>query len=390
MRRDKIYEDLEFSEDFSVNDWNSVIKLKLRKYFRNDELFNSNEELLRTEIINYIRFSEKPEYLALFEWTYTLFTQCIEIDQDLILSELADSFDEVSNTDLKWMSNVLTQPDSSSFSERDKINYCFKVIDDILEGVFKPRFKLLCKLVDYKESRVLQDNSSIDFGNLINNFLESEKETARLFLKDPIFFISTNQWRNIAAHKSFIINKDSIEIEYGRTNIQSISIEYEKFYQILNWTQNIYRVIRLAQVLIYLNYTEQIVKILGGTNNIGIRFESSLLHLIHNMQIVGFKFVSTEESNGTFCLNFKSKPNHDLESSIIHASQCLDQLSCAIFDDEFVKDKFQKTKIILVDDQMNKMASASVKIEIALKKSESKMTLDDYIKNIDFEFNNYA
>ena len=109
------------------------------------------------------------------------------------------------------------------------------------------------------------------------------------------------------------------------------------------------------------------------------------MHLIHNVQIVGFKFVSTEELNGVFCLNLKPKLNHDLKSSLIHASQCLDQLSCAIFDDEFVRDNFQQTKVSLVDDEMKSLASASVSIGIALKRAENKITLDEYLKNVDFK-----
>jgi hypothetical protein len=385
LRRDKIYEDLKFSTDFSVEDWNAFIKLKLGKYFTEDSVFEENKEILRTEIVNYIKFCTKPEYFKLFEWTFDLYKECIGSDRQKTIKILADSFDDVSSTDMKWMTNVLTQPDSSSFSERDKISYYFKVVDETLEGAFKPRFKLLDKLVNFKLSHVVIDNSNFDFGKLIRDFLPQVKSDLSLFLEDPIFSISTNQWRNIAAHKSFTINKDNIAIEYGRGNIQTRTISYADFYRIVHWTQDIYRVIRLGQVLTDLNYIKEIVAELGGTGNMNVRFESSLLHLVNNIQIVGFKFVSTEELNGVFCLNLKSKLNHDLKSSLIHASQFLDQLSCSIFDDLFIRNKFQTTKVSLVDDEMKSLASASVSIEIALKRAESKITLDEYLKNVDFK-----
>ena len=123
MRRDKIYEDLEFSTEFSVEDWNALIKLKLGKYFTEDSVFEKNKELLRTEIINYIKFCTKTEYFKLFEWTFDLYKECIDSDRQSTIKILADSFYDVSNTDMKWMTNVLTQPDSSSFSERDKIKH---------------------------------------------------------------------------------------------------------------------------------------------------------------------------------------------------------------------------------------------------------------------------
>jgi hypothetical protein len=112
------------------------------------------------------------------------------------------------------------------------------------------------------------------------------------------------------------------------------------------------------------------------------------LHIIHNIQIVGFEFVSNEELNDIFCINVKGKINHDVKSSLIHASQCLDKLSCAIYNDEFVRDNFKKTKICIVDDNRNTLASATISIEVALKKVKGELTLDEYLSKMEFEVNN--
>jgi len=389
MTLNNIYEDLHFLTEFSVGDWNALIKLKFKKYFSSDKILEKNKELLRTEVINYITFCTKPEYFKLFEWTYDLYKGCFSIDKQKTIEILSKSFDEVSNTDIKWMTNVLTQPNSKNFSERDKISYYFKIIDETLEGAFKPRFKLLDKLANFKLSQIVIDNTSFDFGKLIKDFPVIFQTDIRLFLEDPIFSISTNQWRNIAAHKSYTITKDNIIIEYGSGNLQSKTISYEDFYKIVYWTQDIHRIIRLGQVLTDLNYIEEIVAEIGGVENMNIRFESSLLHLIHNMQIVGFEFVSTEEQKDTFCLNVKGKDGHDVKSSLIHASQCLDQLSCAIYDDKFVRGSFLKTQINIVDEKQNILASATIPIEIALKKVKSEIELEQYLDNMKFEIKNY-
>jgi hypothetical protein len=357
----------------------------LRKYFLNETIFDKNKEILRTELINYIKFFKKSEYLELFEWTYNFFKESINIDRQNTITIFANSFHHTSNTDMKWMTNVLTQPDSSQFSERDKVSYYFKVIDETLEGVFKPRFKLFDKLVRFKlDSTIIIDNSKTDFGKLIRDFPIEFENDVELFLKDPYHSIPTSQWRNIAAHKSYTINKNNIIVEYGRTNIQ-VQITFEEFYNIVHWTQDIYRVIRLAQVFTHLNYMEDIITELEGSENMNIRFESSLLHIIHNMQIVGFQFVSTEEEEDTFCLNLKGKVGHDIKSSLIHASQCLDQLSFAIHDDEFVRDNFRKTKINIVDKNLKKIASATISIEIALKHGKSEIDLGQYLDNMYFD-----
>jgi len=385
LRREKIYEDMKFTADFSVEDWNDLIKLKLEKYFISNTLFEKNKEVLRTELINYIVISEKPHYFKLFEWTYELYTDCIKIDKQKTIKIISESFQDISNTDMKWMTNVLTQPDYQQFSERDKISYYFKIIDETLEGVFKPRLKLLDKLIRFKLGQNVIDNSNFDFGKIIREFPTEFENEICLFLKDPLFSISTNQWRNISAHKSYVIKKDSVEIKYGRNNIHSKSILIEEFYKITHWTQDIYRSIRLGQVFTNLNYIEEIVTELGGIENLNVRFESALLQITHNMQIVGFEFVSIEELSETFCLNVKGKLNHDLKSSLIHASQCLDQLSCAVYDDEFTKENFKNSRISILDDNLNILGSATVPIDIALKKVKNEISLEEYLDHMKFE-----
>ena len=101
--------------------------------------------------------------------------------------------------------------------------------------------------------------------------------------------------------------------------------------------------------------------------------------------LVGFEFISTEELSDTFCLNVKGKVTHDVKSSLIHASQCLDQLSCAVYNDEFIRDNFKKTRISILDDNLNKLASATIPIDIALKKVKSEISLEEYLDKMQFE-----
>jgi hypothetical protein len=390
VNQDKIFKGLDFSTDFTVEDWNALIKLKFKKYIPNENLIEQNKEVLRTEIVNYIRVSVKNEYLELFEWTLKIFADCIIFNKEETINIISESFDEICNTDYKWMTNVLTQPNFAEFSERDKITFYFKIIDETLEGVFKPRFKLFDKLTNFLITQNIIDNSNYDFGKIISDFPKQYEIDAKLFLKDPIHSISTSQWRNISAHKSFTINKENIKVEYGKTNKKTVFIQFEDFYKIVFWTQDIYRVIRLSQVITCLNYMKEIVGNIGDSEKSNHRFESSLLNLVHNMQIVGFEFISTEIENETFCLKLKGKKEHDLKSSLIHASQCLDQLSCAIYDDVFIRDNYNKTKIIIFNEHTNEIGSATIPIDVALKKVKSEINMDEYLNNMEFEIKNNA
>lgn len=390
MKSDELYKHLKFTTDFSVDDWNELICKKFRPYFRNDKIFNSNKEVLRTEIINYVKFSENPVLLNLFDWTFLIFKECFERDEQLAIKQLSDSFYEISGTDLKWMTNAIIQPNPTDFSERDKISYYFKVIDDILEGVFKPRFRMFDNYINYYTKGTYYDNSKIDFGQLIQNFPANESVSAALYLKDPYFSITTNQWRNISAHKTFNINKDSIKVEYGKKNIKTLNISFEQLKLILDWTQDIYGVIRLSEVFINLNYTKEVVENLGGTDKMKLRFESVLMHLINNIQIVGFQFISTVEQENIFILRLKKKTNADLKDSVIHSSQFLEHLASAIHDDEFTRDRFTDIQVQVMDDNNEKFASTTVKISSAMNKLEKKINLNEYLQCIDYEINNFA
>ena len=390
MKSDEIYKHLKFTNDFSVADWNDLIKIKFRPFFRNDKIFNSNKEVLRTVIINYVKFSEKPDLLKLFEWTFLIFKKCFERDEKLAIKQLSDSFYEISNTDLKWMTNAIIQPNPSDFLERDKLTYYFKVIDEILEGVFKPRFRLFDNFINFYTKGTYYNNSKVDFGQLIQNFPSSESILASLYLKDPYFKVTTNQWRNISAHKTFSVNKDSIKIEYGKKNIKTLNISSKQLKLILDWTQDIYGVLRLAEVLINLNYTKEVVDTLGGIDKIKLRFESVLMHIINNIQIVGFQFVNTSEQDKTFILRLNKKMNSDLKDSLIHASQFLEHLASAVYDDEFTRDKFTNVQVQIIDNISEKIAISTVKINSAMSKLKKEIKLDEYLQCIDFEINNFA
>lgn len=256
--------------------------------------------------------------------------------------------------------------------------------------MFKPRFRLFDKFINYYTKGTYYDNSKVDFGQIIQNFPDSERVPATLYLKDPFFSIATNQWRNISSHKTFAINKDSISIEYGKKDIKTLSVSFEQLKLILDWTQDLYRVIRLAEVFINLNFTKEVVDALGGTDKIKLRFESVLMHLINNIQIVGFQFVSTIEMDATFILRLKKKINSDLKDSVIHASQFLEHLASAVHDDEFTRDKFTDVQVQVMNENNENFASSTVKISSAMSKLEKEMNLDEYIQCIDFKINNFA
>lgn len=96
-----IYKNLEYSNEFSVQDWNELIKIKFQKYFDSEETFTSTKELLRTELINFIPTDSNNKLLEVFEWTFNIFNNSLKLNENLSIVELGKSFKEVSETDMK-------------------------------------------------------------------------------------------------------------------------------------------------------------------------------------------------------------------------------------------------------------------------------------------------
>lgn len=380
---ERITKSLIFSNEFSVDDWNSLLNTELRKYFINDEVFNENKEILRTEFVNYIRIYSKNTYHNLFEWTYNQFTLAMTSNIELTIKELSNSFYDLSKTDMRWITNVIGQPRFLELSERDKIYQCFKMIDEVLEGCFNPRFRMLYNIIFFNKTSKFKENKDEKLGILVNSIPKEVENEISLYLKDPIVNIPTHQWRNIASHKSYDVQKDSITVTYGSQNKDEKSLSYSEFYDILTWVHDMYRAIRLAEVFFTLNYIKNIVKNLGGTSKVEIRHEASLFHLIHNMQIIGFKYVSMTKENRTVALSFNTKEETTIMDSLIHASQCLDQIACSIYDDLFVRDDYDTVQVNVLEG--NSKASASVRIDIALAKAQGNISQKEYIENIVFK-----
>lgn len=77
-----IFETLEYDSSFTIDDYNQVTKEVFLKYFKNESTFVKNKELLRTELVNYIKYISKNEkFEKLFENILKVFNDAILKDE---------------------------------------------------------------------------------------------------------------------------------------------------------------------------------------------------------------------------------------------------------------------------------------------------------------------
>lgn len=380
-----IFQAIKYNDNLTIDDYNQVTKEVFFKYFQNEDTFFKNKELLKTELINYIKYiAGKEKFEQLFEKILKVFNDAVAKDKKIVIKELATNLSKITKTDSLYLEYYIQNKDKQilEFDTRSISIYYFDTIDKILESCYKPRLELFYKIYKFNKDNVLADTTGKNFGdivNLISNFDE--------LIKDPIFNIVLSQWRNIATHKDFKITKDNIEVSYGKEpNRKTQILNHQQFKDITFYINNVYGVLRLVEVIVYLNYTEEIMlQDEAKSIKFNMRSEAWLLNIIHNLQTVGFKFHSLADKENIFVLNLYVKQNNDVRESIIHSSQSFTQIARALDEDEFQKDKFDEIQINILDKSDVVMASAKIDIQTCIEYSYKKIDMNKLIEKIEFK-----
>ncbi|WP_373003132.1 hypothetical protein [Sulfurimonas sp.] len=377
-----IFNEINYNEHHSVDDWSTLTRDVFLKYFSNEELYKSNKELLQTELLNFSSLCSNKDYVTMFNNIHGVFDSAISRNREESFKVLSSNFNNVSNTDDKYLTYFISI-NTDGFTKKDFATYYFRSIDEIIESCFKARYKLFYKFYKYQTNNIFENIDKKSFGDLVN---DNKIVNFELLVKDPIFGIYINQWRNIASHKDFKISSDTIEVKYGSKRDKIQTVTHDELKEVTIWIKNTYGSLRLAEVLINLNYMKDILDVKDDiTRDIKQRSEARLLHIVHNLEIVGFKFDSFIEDNMTFELNLFIKNNNDVKESILHASQVFVNIALALEFDEFRKDEFINIRINILNKGKKIVASAIIDIKSCLDFSLKKLSLEELINQINFD-----
>jgi hypothetical protein len=387
MYDDIIHDAIETAKDYNVTDWEKTAKEYFSKYLISEKVFSDNIEALQINVINYIRLQKNKKYFDLFEWTISLFQDTIHKDKIFSLNTLNGYLSNIYETDFKWTSMINLQKPIDGMDTRDLITYKFSFFENILENMFRYRFELLYAFAYFLESGNIIDTNNITFGELIKSFPVEYINYARFYLQDPLFSISTNQWRNISAHKTVKIEMNSMTIYFGKNNKYKKTLSFNDFDNIAEWIFGIYNAIRLAEIIIYFNYSPEIDKLFGLKVNTSVRLDTFIFEMVFNMKNIGFKFVATSQTNKTFSLIFEKRQNDTLQYSLMLVSQCLERIAYYISLDNFNKEKYTHVCAKILETSIMR-GSVKVDIQTALDKVYGKITFEEYVDSMVFNYEN--
>jgi len=232
----------------------------LEPYFDNKGILEQFAiEALVPESINLLKLQKN-------KWLFRMFEKCLSIYR---LAKSKDSQSCYESCELwqpqifqslsEYWSVLYLEVDKNNLEIEEFLHECLRNIGNIIEGLTKPYLKALLHQIRIANGikTVLGDINSLDLGTIVNELIQ-KSGYADLFMPPP-WNITLNQWRNIAYHHTAKIENNEIICWYGRTpNIKEIRLSRSKLLQVVQTTFDVYRAIRLAHTLFFMDNLKEI------------------------------------------------------------------------------------------------------------------------------------
>jgi hypothetical protein len=261
------------------------------------------------------------------------------------------------------------------------------VLDGVLEGSYKPHLRVLSGFAEKDQTGHFPlDITQRDFGSLFSFLPNAYSARAQFLIQDSEHSITVNQWRNIAAHRSFAVRtRSTIDIEYGRNRKLVKRITLASLVRAVDWAVRCVYIARMANLIIYLEYLPQL-KESGLSDDVWIRLESGMVGLCHNLRLVGFEPNAYGGEGDVFVLSLTDRLNRETRNAIIHASQALDQISTILECDPTKVHRFKRVAVRLLDSTGAYLAQASVALADAIAFTLRTISMTQLIERTSFHF----
>ncbi len=370
-------------KEFSRKDWDAATRAMFEPYFRRKQQLNKNIGLFHIELRNLARIALFPEYLDLLSWCLRLHRRVLKLDRHNAYENMIKLFDNMLVSDERWLNMFETStPLEAGAATHDRVYQLFSTIDGVAEGCFKPQLQIIFAFAKRDIGGGWPNNvAQLDFGALVKEFPNVLKCQVPLLLADPDLAIPINQWRNIAAHKTFaMVGPQTIEITYGRGNVHSQHLGQHRLQRIWYWLLRTHAAVRLANTIIFIEHMPELYVI--GLPSVKQRLSSTIIHISHDLSTVGFETVGWKTVKRDGILSVRDCLGRSPQEALIHASQMLDQLSIGILNDPTTRNRLYRARIALILPDGSLFGSACVPVPAADAFTRGKITLSEYLDNV--------
>jgi hypothetical protein len=374
--------------EYSREDWKLTTSIEFAPYFRRQASLKSNLDTFMVELRNLAHLIPHPEHLDLFRWCLSLHRRVLRKDRAGAYRVLHSFFGKIGKSDARWMNIFqVTNPLEASAAPQDLIFQIFETIDQVAEGCFKPQMQVIYAFAVRDATGAWPANvAALDFGALVADFPQVHKGQVSILLNDPDLNISVNQWRNIAAHKSYqLVGPRTVQVTFGKGKIQTRNFGIQRLRSVSRWLLTIHRAVRLANTIIFVEHMKEIVAL--GMPIIERPMSAAVARVAHDLSTVGFQAVDWKERKQEGLLTLTDRLNRIPAEALVHASQQLVQLSVGILADVSTRTRITKVSISLNLPNGDLFGTATVAVSAADAFSLRKMNLREYMEQIQWRKN---
>lgn len=376
-------EEHQLSKKFTRDDWSIAARSAFAPYIRRQRQLNKHIDSFHVELRNLARIAIFPEYTHLLSWCLRLHRRVLRTDRQMAYENLLKLFTNIQTSDDRWLNMFETSaPLDADAAIHDRVYQLFSTIDGVAEGCFKPQLQLLFSFAQRDSGKPWpSDVTKMDFGALVGEFPTSLRNQVPVLLIDPDLSIPINQWRNIAAHKTFkLVGPQTIEITYGKGNTQVHRLGFHRLKKVWHWLLRIHTAARLANTIIYIEHMPELHAL--GIPKIDIRLSTSLLNIAHGLSTVGFESAGWQCVKRDGILTIKDRLSRPPQHALIHASQVLDQLSVGILLDPSTRNRLDRAGVSLILQDGTRFGTALVPVQVADAFTLRKIDLNEYMDQI--------
>jgi hypothetical protein len=306
-------------------EFESLIRSTFRRYINNEEVISKLIDIgSHTWELSVILEMEKEEWFpdALTYLTHAFRTtmhlnrkQCIFVAERL--------YPDIDESLACWHDAFFLQQNIDTRNPRHAVRAYFRMLGDMIESALKPHIEFIYQILRLNsESAIYDKPENASLGSTISNLLEVEQ--LEKIYKSNLFGVSLGQWRNIAQHSNYRVNKrqENIICTYGSGAQHEIRLSVDELLDLLlrlNKTQALQKVAVSFFLVEFMNEIQ-----FDRYCDINVTIESIISQIGNGLGLDGFKVSSVKDRLGERVFRIEDSSNKGLDefkktiSRIVH------------------------------------------------------------------------
>lgn len=367
-----------------IEEYTAAAQQAFWPFVRRKRILTERREILRTELVNLCKILRRSEYEAALLQGIRLCRKGIDADSLSSHRFRALCFLDIATADAKWLGLCSGQKDMSEASKEDQASSIFRELLIIAEGCIKPRLSLLYGFATHSNAGGFPSEVP-GFGTAACDWPATVAPHLHNLLRDPRHGVAISQWRNIAAHQSYVVVGDGVfEATIGGKKKRSFRFALDDLEEVRGWAIDLTGIVRMAELIVMLEYTAELKA--AGIPDVPLRFDAWMIGLAHNLRMVGFTYLHEDVTDRTLVLCFIDDIARPARDAIIHVSQILPSLAHIVSEDPSIAKKFDATTIKLLRDDGRSYAQVTGDISRALLYGSKQMDLKEYLDGVAFAY----